>query len=82
MALEENRSESNNLPPSIRLIGLENQSFVNPNDLPFWNQLDHRIYDGETQAIEVHLSAVINRLCNIYEHWYSTLNVAELFGTE
>ncbi|TWJ03295.1 uncharacterized protein DUF262 [Mucilaginibacter frigoritolerans] len=82
MALEENRSESNNLPPSIRLNGLEKQSFVNPNDLPLWNQLDHRIYDGETAAIEVHLSAVINRLCNIYEHWYTTLNVAELFSYE
>lgn len=82
MGLEENRSENNNLPPSVRLIGVEMQSFVNVNDLAFWELLDHRIYDGDTASIHTYLNAVITRLCNIYAHWYTTLDVGVLFNYE
>lgn len=83
LSLEENRSENNNLSPNKRLDGVHQQSFIKEkSDWEFWRKIESRIYDGETEKIKIHLSAVIHRLCNIYDEWYSTLNVGELFGYE
>ena len=81
LALEENRSENDSLSPSHRLAELkvQEQSFINENDWCYWSKITERINEGNSEMIQTHLSAVINRLCNIYEEWYSTLNIGELF---
>ncbi len=82
LSLEENRSENNSLSPYERLLEVQLQSFIKENDWKFWSKIQNRIYDKETEKIKIHLSAVIHRFCNIYEEWYSALNVGELFGYE
>lgn len=79
MSLEENRSENNNIPPKIRLANVKKQSFIKESDGKYWDKIEDRIYFGNNEMIKTHLSAIINRLCNIYEEWYSTLNVGDLF---
>jgi len=82
LSLEENRSEGNNHSPASRLNGLEKESFIQLNDLEFWKLLEGRVYEDEKDMIHCYLKAVINRLCNIYEMWYDTLKVGELFDYE
>ncbi len=89
LSLEENRSENDSLSPCKRLIDVKSQSFIKDyndgkyyNDWEFWNKIENRINHDNEEMVKNHLSAIINRLCNIYEEWYSTLNVGELFGYE
>ncbi|REG77466.1 DUF262 domain-containing protein [Algoriphagus antarcticus] len=82
LSLEENRSENNSLSPKDRLVNVKEQSFIKENDWEFWSRISGRINEGENEMIKNHLSAIVNRLCNIYEEWYSTLNVGELFSYE
>lgn len=87
LSLEENRSENNRLSPRDRLFNEETrldvrqQSFVR-DDWKYWSLIQGRINAGETEKIKLHLSAVIHRLCNIYEEWYASLMVGELFDFE
>jgi hypothetical protein len=76
--LEDNRSESNNISPSERLKNEDDRkiAFVLDIDWQYWKELDGIVKD----KIENHLSAVINRLCNIYGEWYDTLRPNELFN--
>ncbi len=82
IALEENRSENNSLSPKDRLLNVQEQSFIKKNDWEYWNLITGRINQDNSQMIKIHLSAIINRLCNIYDEWYSTLNIGELFNCE
>jgi Protein of unknown function DUF262. len=82
LSLEENRSENNSLSPKERLTDVMQQSFIKENDWQFWSKIEKRIYDDESEEIKNHLSAIVHRFCNIYEEWYSILNVGEVFGSE
>lgn len=82
MSLEENRSESNNVSPSKRLANVLTESFIKDNDWEYWNKINGRINDGDIEMIKNHLSAIVTRLCNLYEEWYSTLKIGELFNFE
>lgn len=82
LSLEENRSENNSLSPKDRLINVQEQSFIKENDWKYWSKISGRINEGDNEMFKNHLCAIVNRLCNIYEEWYSTLNVDELFGYE
>jgi len=82
LSLEENRSENNSLSPKDRLVNVKEQSFIKENDWEYWSKISGRINEGDNEMIKNHLSAIVNRLCNIYEEWYSTLNVGELFCYE
>lgn len=82
LSLEENRSENNSLSPKERLVDVKHQSFIKENDWEFWSKIENRIYEGDSELIKNHLSAIVHRLCNIYEHWYLVLNVGELFDYE
>lgn len=82
MSLEENRSENNSLSPCDRLINVREQSFVKENDWEYWEKIKGRINDGDSEMIKIHLSAIVHRLCNIYEEWYETLDVGKQFNFE
>ncbi len=82
LSLEENRSENNSLSPRDRLINVREQSFVKESDWEYWEKIKERINDGDTEMIKNHLSAIVHRLCNIYEDWYETLDVGHLFNFE
>ena len=82
LSLEENRSENNSLSPKERLVNVQEQSFIKENDWEYWSKISGRIDAGDNEMIKNHLSAIVNRLCNIYEEWYSTLHIDELFGYE
>jgi len=64
----------------------EKKSFIKDededNDWKYWNKIKGRINDGDDKMIATHLNAIINRLCNIYQEWYSTLGIEELFNFE
>ena len=90
LSLEENRSENNRLSPSERLFYKNDEgkevdnrleSFV-LNDWEYWSKISSRINERDNEMIKNHLSAIVNRLCNIYEEWYSTLHIDELFSYE
>ncbi|GHV79233.1 hypothetical protein AGMMS49944_10240 [Spirochaetia bacterium] len=82
ISLEDNRSENNRESPSERLFEVKEKSFIKDNDWEFWNKITGHINEGDIKNTKKYLSAVIHRLCNIYEEWYSTLNVGELFNFE
>ncbi|MFD3000419.1 DUF262 domain-containing protein [Pontibacter toksunensis] len=88
MALEDNRSESNHLAPKLRLVDVEKEidvredSFVKSNDWAYWLKIERRINHNNTEMVAVHLSAIINRLCNIYTEWYDILRIGVLFNFE
>jgi hypothetical protein len=82
MSLEENRSENNSLSPCDRLINVREQSFIKENDWIYWSKINRRINDGDHEMINHHLSAIVHRLCNIYEEWYETLDIGHLFNFE
>lgn len=82
LPLEINRSESNVLSPSERLINEAERksSFIEDNDWEYWGKIKARINENDHKMIKYHLSAVITRLCNIYKEWYTTLSIDELFN--
>lgn len=82
LSLEENRSENNRLSPCDRLINVREQSFIKENDWIFWSKINRRVNDGDHEMINHHLSAIVHRLCNIYEEWYETLDIGHLFNFE
>ena len=82
MSLEENRSENANHPPKARLADVMVQSFIKKNDWEYWSQIGGRILKNDEGMIKIHLKAVILRLCNIYEEWYDTLKIGNLFRAE
>ena len=79
MSLEENRSENNSLSPKDRLADVKTQSFIKENDWKYWKEIGWRINADHSEMVKNHLSAIIHRFCNIYEEWYTTLEVDELF---
>jgi hypothetical protein len=80
LALEQNRSESNNISPKDRLTDFRQESFVNINDWEYWKRITSRINEDNDEMIECHLLAIINRLCNIYGDWYVAMGISELFS--
>ena len=76
-----------NEKPDFRFSNkIKEQSFImdlNPNneknDWKFWNQINSEIKDDNEIGIQQHLSAITTRMCNIYEEWYETLGVSQLF---
>lgn len=87
-SLEINRRESNRVSPSIRLLNEEKnldareQSFIKDNDWEHWSKIRDRINEDNREMIQAHLSAIVHRLCNIYEEWYETLDIGQLFNIE
>jgi len=79
ISLEHNRSESNRESPSERLSDNRSESFINDNDWEYWSKITDRIWENESKKIKIYLSAVINRLCNIYEEWYEKMEIRNLF---
>lgn len=80
LSLEDNRSDGNQMPPAERLATVKENSFIKENDWEYWNKITDRIYDGQNKEIKIYLSAVINRLCNIYEEWYTICGIEQLFN--
>lgn len=81
-SFEKNRRENNRVSPSARLDKTKEESFVNINDWEYWSKITNRFDESNKEMIQIHLHAVIHRLCNIYEEWYSTLDVGEIFNYE
>ena len=91
ISLEDNRKEGNRLSPFERLYALydvRKKSFVkyddknnDKNDWQYWERIKERIMDVEEDNSNF-LRAVIHRLCNIYEEWYTKLHIGELFPLE
>ena len=79
LSLEENRGESDSLSPKARLEKVKEQSFIKGNDWVYWSKIDNKIKEGDKEMIKEHLSAIIHRLCNIYEEWYTNFDVGRLF---
>ena len=89
MSLSENRSDSNTKFPQTRLANnvddnIDNKkiSYVKGNDWEYWSQITERINEGDAEMITIHLKAIINRMCNIYEEWYDKLEIGKLFDYE
>jgi hypothetical protein len=55
------------------------ESFIEDNDWEFWSKIDDRIYEDNTKKVNNHLRAVLHRLCNIYEEWYTVLDIGSVF---
>lgn len=75
LSYDDNRSESNNVSPKERFEKDNNKidSFINDNDFIYWNQIDNRFWrvkNDDHNQVTIFLSAVINRMINIYENWY------------
>lgn len=75
LSYDDNRSESNKKSPKTRFEEdpKREDSFVMDNDLLFWNKLDNnswRMKHQDDTMVEAFMSAVIHRMCNIYEEWY------------
>jgi hypothetical protein len=75
ISLEDNRSRNNREAPSEIPDEDRYRSFIKENDWECWSKIEDRIYD---RGIKKYLSAVIHRLCNIYEEWYNVCEVGEL----
>ncbi|WP_396188780.1 DUF262 domain-containing protein [Flavobacterium sp.] len=78
LSFDDNRSESNNVSPKERFSNDNNKadSFINEDDFKFWNQIDGNYYrlkrvELHNDKIKIFLSAIIFRMCNIYEDWYT-----------
>jgi hypothetical protein len=80
LALEQNRSESNNISPKVRLTHFRQESFVKINDWEYWKRITDQIYEDNNEMIECHLLAIISRLCNIYGEWYVAMGIRQLFS--
>ncbi|MEN9913693.1 MAG: hypothetical protein RL528_426 [Bacteroidota bacterium] len=75
LSYDDNRSENNHLSPKQRFENdnKKEESFIKENDLQFWNQIDQtfgKIKHNEPEKTKIFLSAVINRMVNIYADWY------------
>ncbi|MFB2120155.1 DUF1524 domain-containing protein [Parapedobacter sp. 2B3] len=76
LSYDDNRSENNRISPKQRLTQDNKQldSFIQASDLEHWTKLDDgssKIKQEETEKTNVFINAVIHRMCNIYEEWYS-----------
>ena len=80
ISLEDNRSENNRESPSERLTDVKKESFIKENDWEYWKEITGPIKDNQNEKIKDYLSAVINRLCNIYEEWYNSLKIGDFFS--
>lgn len=80
LSLETNRSENNSLSPKERLEDFKPESFIRDNDWVYWSKMNDKIDNDE--EIKNHLLAIIHRFCNIYEDWYLTLCINDLFSVE
>lgn len=80
ISLEQNRSESNDHPPKVRLAGSENKeySFVFKNDLEHWNSIDGRIWNKEKAVF--HFRSITTRMINIYEKFWEDFKISELIN--
>jgi len=81
LSLGINRSESDHHSPSERLEleKAKKDSFVKENDWEYWKEIRGVIKENDP-LIKIHLFAILNRLCNIYEEWYNILDVGATFG--
>lgn len=75
LSYDDNRSESNTKSPKTRFEEdpKREDSFVLENDMYFWNKLDNnswRMKHQDDKMVEAFMSAVIHRMCNIYNEWY------------
>ncbi|SHI53850.1 DUF262 domain-containing protein [Flavobacterium haoranii] len=77
LSFDDNRSESNNVSPKERFSIDNNRadSFIKEDDFKYWDQIDGNYYrlkggDLNNDKIKIFLSAIIFRMCNIYEEWY------------
>lgn len=84
ISFEQNRSDSNIVSPNKKFMRneqastiLKENSFVNERDWRYWEQINDRIYYNEKE-VNIHSSAVINRMINIYDEWYKTLFVEDV----
>jgi hypothetical protein len=82
LSFEVNRSESNIFPPKERISSEDDkeESFIKNNDWNYWQMLDSEFKREETEKVKIHARAVIERLVNIYEEWYKTLSIGDLFN--
>ena len=80
ISLKDNRSENNRESPSERLKSVKTESFIKDNDWEYWSKTTDRIYEDQHKEIKIYLSAVINRLCNVYEEWYNNLTIGDMFN--
>lgn len=74
LSYDDNRSENNNFSPKERFENdsKKEESFIKK-DIEFWSQMDQtfgRIKHNEPEKTKIFLSAVINRMVNIYEDWF------------
>lgn len=83
LSYDDNRSENNHLSPKQRFENdtKKEESFIKEIDIQYWNQIDQtfgRIKHNEPEKTKIFLSAVINRMVNIYEEWYENyyLNIS------
>jgi len=82
LALTDNRSQGNRIFPKERFenIDIRKESFItDKNYQEFWERIDKAI---DKDQAEILANAIVHRLADIYEEWYSTLNVGELLGYE
>ncbi|MDB5143421.1 MAG: hypothetical protein JWQ66_2134 [Mucilaginibacter sp.] len=79
LSIEDNRSQGNHHDPASRLEGAEKDSFILASDQHFWSKITGKIEIGEKEKISDYLHAVIWRMLNIYECWYQTLRIQEIF---
>lgn len=77
LALEDNRSDGAKLPKDkLNSYQVQKDSFVDVED---WKDIGkERITTDEAKAKQV-CNAIYTRIGNIYEEWYNTLSVGELF---
>lgn len=79
LSYDDNRSENNHFSPKERFENdsIKEESFIKK-DIEFWNQIDQtffRIRHDDPEKTKIFLSAVINRMVNIYADWYENYYV-------
>ncbi|MEI6487748.1 MAG: DUF262 domain-containing protein [Bacteroidota bacterium] len=79
LALEVNRSQGDRKSPKSRLIDNRSESFITNNNWLLWEQMDEKISESQ---VEVLAKAIVNRLVDIYQEWYITLNIGEYYSNE
>jgi hypothetical protein len=92
LALEQNRSENDNLSPAERLSDLPDNdppltgeqirelSFVN-DDWEYWKDITDKLKgDWDKKDILKHYRAVVTRMLNIYKRWWNDLQIWDALG--
>lgn len=79
LGLEQNRSEGDSHSPAARLEDSVSESFVKEEDWRYWQQLTYSIKENDQEMVTLYLNGVLHRMCNIYEDWYETLQIGNLF---